>query len=160
MTPFAWLLGLFLPACGAMGALGVAVPQPMDMAHIVRPSSPNTALAAPAGFSPTPDIVTPTYPEPATQLFTAVKTLAAGQPRTFLAAAYPAQLQLHYVVRSAVFNFPDLLAVQVTAEGADASRLVLYSRSVYGRSDFGVNRERLLSWLTALPSARPSSGER
>jgi uncharacterized protein (DUF1499 family) len=49
-----------------------------------------------------------------------------------------------------LLNFPDLVTVQVNAEGADRSTLVIWSRSVYGRSDFGVNRERTLSWLAAL----------
>jgi uncharacterized protein (DUF1499 family) len=54
------------------------------------------------------------------------------------------------VARSAVFNFPDLVTVQVVAQGENASTLVLYSRSVYGHSDLGVNRRRLRAWLDAL----------
>ena len=50
LTPLAWLLGLLLPACGATGAQGVPATAP-DFAHLVRPSSPNTALAAPAGYT-------------------------------------------------------------------------------------------------------------
>jgi hypothetical protein len=150
MTPFAWLLGLLLPACGAPGAQGLPVPPPMDMARIERPATPNTALAAPEGFRPPPDLVTPVYPLPADQLFGRVQQMAAEQPRTFLARAYPDRLQAHYVARSAVFNFPDLIAVQVLPDGPSASRLVLYSRSVYGHSDLGVNRKRLATWLAAL----------
>jgi len=36
--------------------------------------------------------------------------------------------------------------VQVTPE----SGLILWSRSIYGRSDFGVNKARLEAWLAAL----------
>ena len=75
----------------------------------------------------------------AARLFAAVHAVAAAQPRTFLAASYPDRLQDHWVARSAVFNFPDLITVQVAAAGP-TSTLVLYSRSVYGRSDLGVNR--------------------
>ena len=35
------------------------------MTHIERPASPNTALAAPAGTDPAPDIVTPVFAVPA-----------------------------------------------------------------------------------------------
>ena len=160
MTPFAWLLGLFLPACGANGAQGLPVPTLMDVAHIVRPSSPNTALGAPVGFSPTPDVTTPVYPLSAPRLYAAVETMAAAQPRTFLATAFAEQLQVHYVVRSALFNFPDLVTVQVTADGPDASHLVLYSRSIYGESDLGVNRKRIDTWLAALQSDMPQTRER
>jgi hypothetical protein len=160
MTPLAWLLGLFLPACGATGAQGLPVPPPMDMTHIERPASPNTALAAPEGFSPPPDLTTPVYPVPAARLFAAARALANAEPRTFLAADYPDRLQAHYVVRSAVFNFPDLVTVQVTPDGTDTSRLVLYSRSVYGRSDLGVNRKRLDAWLVSLQSSLTPARER
>jgi hypothetical protein len=69
MTPLAWLLGLFLPACGASGAAGLPTPALMDMAHIARPASPNSALAAPAGSTQAPDLVTPRYPLAASRLY-------------------------------------------------------------------------------------------
>jgi len=160
MTILAWLLGLLLPACGALGALGLAVPPPLDIAHLVRPASPNTALAAPAGFRPAPDLVTPTYHVPAPRLFAAIGAVAAAQPRTFQAAAYPDRLQDHWVVRSAVFNFPDLVTAQVVPVGEDAATLVLYSRSVYGYGDFGANRKRLTAWLAALQRTLHPASER
>jgi uncharacterized protein (DUF1499 family) len=50
--------------------------------------------------------------------------------------------------------------VQVTKADADSSRLIVYSRSVYGRSDFGVNRQRVANWLAALQIKIPSPSER
>jgi uncharacterized protein (DUF1499 family) len=160
MNPFAWLIGLALPACGFPAAQGLPTPQPMDVVHIVRPASPNTALAAPPGWRPEPDIVTPPYPIPAERLFALVREVAEGQNRTFLAAAYPGQLQVHYVVRSALLNFPDLVTVQVMQERPGSSDLIIYSRSVYGRSDLGVNRARVAAWLAALQSKLPTASER
>ena len=160
MNPLAWLIGLVLPACGFPAAEGLPPPPPMDVSHIVRPASPNTALAAPAGFSPPADIVTPHYKVPADRLFVLVREVAAGEPRTYQAAFYPNQLQADYVVRSAVFNFPDLVMLQVRKDGADGSGLVVYSRSVYGRSDLGVNRKRIEAWLAALQTKLPPSNER
>jgi uncharacterized protein (DUF1499 family) len=160
MTVFAWLLGLMLPACGAPGAQGLPVPPPMDMAHLIRPASPNTALAAPAAFRPAPDLVTPAYHVTASRLAAAIRTVAAAQPRTYEAASYPALLQDHWVVRSAVFNFPDLVTAQVTADGAEQATLVLYSRSVYGSGDFGANRRRVEAWLAALDRTLNPASER
>ena len=160
MSPLGWLAGLFLPACAAAGAQGLPQPAMIDFAHLERPASPNTALAAPEGVQPQPDIITHPYQVSAPQLFTAVEQIAARQPRTYPAATYPAQLQLHWVVRSAVFNFPDLVTAQVASRGEHESALILYSRSVYGRSDFGVNRSRVLSWLAALDGILPPSPER
>ena len=142
----ALLLALLLPACRGTGADGLPPPEPMDMARLARPSTPNTALAAPQGFSPAPDIATHRYSVPPYRLYAAIRSVAQAQPRTHLHAAFDARRQAHFVARSALLNFPDLIAVQVTPE----SDLILWSRSVYGRSDFGVNRARLEAWLAAL----------
>jgi uncharacterized protein (DUF1499 family) len=160
MNPLAWLIGLVLPACGFPAAQGLATPPPMDIAHMVRPSSPNTALAGPTGFTPPPDIVTPLYHVPAGRLLALVRGVADSQPRTYQAAFYPGRFQVHYVVRSAVLNFPDLVVLQVVQEGPDNSDLIIYSHSVYGRSDFGVNRKRVEAWLAALQTQIPPSSER
>ncbi|MGA9866390.1 MAG: DUF1499 domain-containing protein [Acetobacteraceae bacterium] len=153
MTVFAWLLGFLLPACGTSGTQGLPMPAPFDAARIERGTSPNTALAAPAGFAPPPDIVTPVYRVPPKRLYSAVRATAAAQPRTFLAAEDAATLQAQWVARSRLLNFPDLVAAQILPAAGDASRLVLYSRSVYGYSDLGANRRRLHSWLAAIEAA-------
>ncbi|HEY4042585.1 MAG TPA: DUF1499 domain-containing protein [Rhodopila sp.] len=160
MNPIAWLIGLIFPACGFAAADGLPTPPPTDPSQIVRPASPNTALAAPEGFRPPPDIVTPSYPLPADRLFALVQAIATDQPRTYLAALYADRLQADYVARSAVFNFPDLIVAQVTEATPDTSALILYSRSVYGHSDLGVNRKRVESWLGALRAKLPPSSER
>jgi uncharacterized protein (DUF1499 family) len=152
MTPLAWLIGLVLPACAASGAAGLPHPGLTDLHQLQRPASPNSALAAPAGFTPAPDIVTPVFPVPPERLYAAILAVAAGQSRTFLAAEYPTERQAHFVARSAIFNFPDLITVQVGPIAPDNSTLVLYSRSVYGYSDLGVNRKRLDIWLAAVQS--------
>ena len=160
MTPLAWLIALVLPACGASGAGGLPAPTLLDMNHIQRPASPNTALAAPAGTDPGADIVTPVFPVPPSHLYEAVLAVAAAQPRTFLAAAYPAERQAHFVARSAIFNFPDLITAQIAEAGREASTLVLYSRSVYGYSDLGANRQRVSTWLAAIETNTNQTGER
>ncbi len=146
MSLVTFLVGLLLPACGFEGAQGLPPPALMDMTTLHRPDTPNTALAAPDGFVPKPDIVTHAYAVPPARLYAAVRAVAAAQPRTYAAADYPAQMQVHYVARSAFFNFPDLITAQVNPD----STLILWSRSVYGRSDLGVNRKRVEAWLAAL----------
>src|SRR6185312_11917313 len=123
MSPLGWLLGLVLPACGAPGAQGLPVPPRMDIAHITRPATPNTALAAPDGFIPRPDIVTRPYPVPPARLYAAIMATARAQPRTYPAAEYPDAFEAHFVVRSAVFNFPDLVTAQVQPAGAGQSTI-------------------------------------
>jgi hypothetical protein len=117
MTLLARLLGFLLPACGAAGAGGLPTPMLLDMTHIQRPASPNTALAGPAETDPAHDIVTLAFAVPALHLYEAVIAVALAQPRTFLAAAYPAERQVHFVARSAWLNFPDLITAQIGEAG-------------------------------------------
>jgi len=56
-------------------------------------------------------------------------------------------LKITYVQRSARFRFPDIITVQFFPLSPSRSTLAVYSRAVYGRYDFGVNRERVKKWL-------------
>lgn len=159
MRPIALLMTVFLAGCGS-GVDGIAVPPPMDMTAIVRPTTPNTGLAAPASFVPTPDIVTETYAVPADELFQLIVAVALANPRTFLLIRYDGRMQAHFVARSAVFGFPDTIALQVTSVGPRQSGLVLWSHSVYGSYDFGVNRKRVSGWLAALADKAGAAGKR
>ena len=47
-------------------------------------------------------------------------------------------------------RFPDTIDAEVLPVGDNQSTLALYSRSLIGRKDFGVNRARLTRWLAAL----------
>ncbi len=159
MTPFARLLGFALPACREPDTAGLPAPQPLDFTRLRREPKPNSALAGPAGFHPTPDIVTPVYGVLATQLIRIVEQVGKAQDRTALAAAFPVRMQLWFVVRSRWLNFPDLLTAQAVAHDETASTLLLYSRSFYGYSDFGVNRRRLAAWIAAIDAVHRLSAE-
>ena len=87
---------------------------------------------------------------PPAQLYAAIQAVAAAQPRTVPAARYDDRMQVHYVLRSALLNYPDLVTVSVSGPDRGPSTLVLYSRSVYGHSDLGANRKRVEAWLAAL----------
>jgi len=74
----------------------------------------------------------------------------AAEPRLVQVAAEPGQRRSVLIQRSALFRFPDLVTVEFVALAPDRSSLALYSRARYGRSDFGVNRRRVLRWLSRL----------
>lgn len=135
--------------------------KPRDPGRLVRPASPNAALAAPEGFRPAPDVVSPDYAVPAPELYAALRSVGAAQPRTTLDAGFDEAMQAHYTVRSAVFSFPDLVWVQALHADHGGSRAFIWSRSVIGRYDFGVNRARVRAWLAAIDNAvRPGQGGR
>lgn len=146
------ILGLALPACGAQGAAGVPEAAALDFMHLRRPTSPNTALAGPSGLGPALDAVSPHYDVPPPVLYAALRRVAETEPRVFAQARFDADNQAAYVARSAFWNFPDLVQVAAVPDGA-GSRPVIYSRSLYGRYDFGANRKRVEGWLARLPQA-------
>jgi uncharacterized protein (DUF1499 family) len=56
-------------------------------------------------------------------------------------------------MRSLLFRFPDLISALFLDEKGGKSTIAVYSRSVYGHSDLGVNRARIMGWITELNSA-------
>lgn len=124
---------------------------PVDFARIVRRRSGNDALVAPRDVCP--DVRIDAEPgdfalEP-TELLRRIIAIALAEPRvTRLASDDP--LTARFEQRSAVFRFPDIIDVRAVKRGAGRSTAAFYSRSVLGRRDFGVNRDRLERWLKAL----------
>jgi len=76
--------------------------------------------------------------------------MITGEPRLVQIAAEPEQRRSVLIQRSKLLRFPDLVTVEFVALAPDRSSLALYSRARYGRSDFGVNRRRVLRWLSRL----------
>jgi uncharacterized protein (DUF1499 family) len=141
---------LALSGCSGTGAEYQAVPAAGALETLERPTTSNTSLAAPASFSPKPDIVTQAYAVSGPTLYAAMTQVAEDMPRTYKLVAYEGRYESAYVVRSRVFNFPDTIQFKVLPVDAGHSALVVYSASRYGEGDFGVNRARVEAWLTAL----------
>jgi uncharacterized protein (DUF1499 family) len=76
----------------------------------------------------------------------------AMQPRVELVAVEADGRKLTYVQRSFFFRFPDIITVEFMPTGAGRSTLAIASHSRYGRSDFGVNGERVEAWAELLVS--------
>jgi Protein of unknown function (DUF1499) len=58
--------------------------------------------------------------------------------------------QFDVVLRTSMLRFPDVVTIRFIALDAERSTVAVYSRSLYGRSDFGVNRARVDGWLAEL----------
>jgi uncharacterized protein (DUF1499 family) len=58
------------------------------------------------------------------------------------------------VARTPIVRWPDWVTVRFIGLGEGRSTLAVYSRSVYGRKDFGANERRITAWLAKL-SATP-----
>jgi uncharacterized protein (DUF1499 family) len=57
--------------------------------------------------------------------------------------------QAQWVERTRLMNYPDIIAAEIRPAAAGAA-LLLYSRSLFGWSDLGVNRARMERWLAEL----------
>jgi hypothetical protein len=135
----------------ARGAEGLPPPTPIAFDRgFGLPASPNACLLAPPGASlPAHGRIGP-WPVSAERLWDVVQEVAAAEPRCVPLASWPARRQAQWVVRSRLMNYPDIVVAEVmaaTGDGAGLSHgLVLYSRSLVGWSDLGVNAGRLARW--------------
>ena len=82
-------------------------------------------------------------------VMTRLDAIAVGTPRTRVIQGVPSDQFVTYETRSRFFGFPDYTTVLAYGEG-DQTRVEIYGRLRFGRSDMGVNRERVTSWLTEL----------
>jgi len=123
----------------------------LDLASLKQPNGRNQYLAAPQGFGiAQPDRITPLFPRPAADLAQLFLAMALKQPRVTLRRQRQDGLGFELVQRSRLFRFPDIISVEVIPVDERRSSLAIFSRSVYGRRDFGVNRNRVEDWLARL----------
>lgn len=127
----------------------------VDFAALLRSETPNDALACPAdACAAKPDLVTQPVALSAAALAEKVARVLPAEPRTELvsrdAAAADGSVRFVLVQRSFVFRFPDTVNVLVRPVDAQHASLAVYSRSNYGRGDFGVNLARVKDWLGKL----------
>lgn len=115
------------------------------------PLAPNAFLACPPGYCAAADAApSPVFALSADRLAAYWSEMIAKEPRLVQIAAAPEQRRSLLIQRSALFRFPDLVTVEFVALSPDRSSLALFSRARYGRYDFGVNRQRVLRWLSRL----------
>ena len=122
----------------------------IDFSTLRRSHSPNDYLMSPIDLVPTiPDEASPVFPVPLSQLKAAWFSVIEEMPRTKLVSRNSSD-QFQFEQRSRLFNLPDLVTVRFMALPTGHSTLAVYSRSVYGYSDLGVNRKRVQTWVKLL----------
>lgn len=128
---------------------------PVDWATLTRHRTPNDALVCPAAhcLNAKPDEEPRVYPLAPDALLARLKAVALAEPDTKELPGAPGKSAARFVQYTQLMRYPDTIDVAVIPVGADRSTLALYSRSLVGRKDFGVNRARLTRWLAALDRA-------
>lgn len=83
------------------------------------------------------------------QVLEALDEIILATPRTRCLIGSLEEGRITYVTRSRIFGFADFTTVEIATKGLSAAPLV-YARLHLGRSDLGVNRRRVESWMRAL----------
>ncbi len=123
----------------------------VDFAELKLTENPNQFLMCPPGSCDTePHAESPVFDVSVERLRERWREVVAAQPRVELLVEDEEGHQFEYVQRSARFRFPDIITVQFISVSSSQYTLAIYSRSIYGTSDLGVNRERIDAWLKTL----------
>ncbi len=154
----AYLLLEKRPGYGAYYGLGKLSGARLDIGPVewksltLRPSR-NDALVAPPAFCPNakPDIEPKHYAMPAAELLARLKTRAGAEPNVVEQPCEPNCDRIaRFIQYSRLMRYPDTIDVEVLPAGESLSTLAIYSRSLVGRKDFGVNHARVKRWLAKL----------
>ena len=113
---------------------------PLDAAQLHRVSGPEAAGDWPEKGGYTAVLAVPD----AQAALTSVVAIAQAAPRTRVLAGEVGAGHISLVTRTPFWGFPDVTNIWVAEE-----RLHVSGHLVYGRSDFGVNRDRVEGWLRA-----------
>ena len=123
----------------------------VSIADLHSPLPNPGSLFCPPGYCPAAEaIVSPVFPMPWERLHEYWTEVITGKKRVETIATDPDMRRFVYIQRSPTFRFPDIITVEFVALDPFRSSIALYSRSRYGRSDFGANRRRVEGWLARL----------
>lgn len=77
--------------------------------------------------------------------FAALDRVIRSEPRCTVLAGSVDEGRVTYVLRTALWGFPDYATVEQQGD-----KLVIWSRLRFGKSDMGVNKARVSRWLAEL----------
>jgi uncharacterized protein (DUF1499 family) len=146
------------PGYGAYYGLAKLTGSPLDIgrvnfATLTRHATPNDALVCPAAHCPhaKPDAEPKTYSMASAELLARLKRIALAEPGTSeLYCGTDCDRIVRILQHTRLMRFPDTIDIAVLSIGDNQSTLAIYSRSLIGRGDLGVNRARIERWIAAL----------
>jgi uncharacterized protein (DUF1499 family) len=124
---------------------------PVDFATLRLSEKPNQFLVCAPGYcAATAHMTSPVFAGSADDLKQRWMAMVKNQPRVEMGAADEAAMQYDFIQRSELVRYPDSITVRFIPLDGGRATLAVYSRSHYGRGDFGVNEARIRAWLAAL----------
>jgi uncharacterized protein (DUF1499 family) len=128
----------------------------IEFATLERRDTPNQYLMCPNDLCKAYiDDLPPLYGANVFEVRKAWETLLQREPRVKELRRNMQATQIDYVQRSAFWRFPDLITIRFIAIGERKTTIAVYSRSVYGQGDFGVNKARIRAWVAKLNAMLP-----
>lgn len=125
---------------------------PVNWATLTRHPTPNDALVCPPAVCPNAkaDAEAKVYPVTPAELLARIKCIALSDANTSELKCDPDCDRAARVLQlTPLMRYPDTVDIEVFAAPGGAT-LAIYSRSLVGSSDFGVNGKRVARWLAAL----------
>ena len=121
----------------------------VDWATLRRHRTPNDALVCPAQQCPQAksDREAPIFALEPSALLARLREVARADANT---VELPGERDTaRFIQYTRLMRYPDTIDIEVFPVGGQAT-LAIYSRSLIGHGDFGVNRARIERWLAAL----------
>lgn len=128
----------------------------LDFKNLQRRDTPNQYLMCVNQLcSAYIDDLPPIYGADLFEVRKAWETLVQAEPRVRELRRNADATQIDYVQRSAFWRFPDIITIRFIPISDKKTTIAIYSRSVYGQGDFGVNKERVRDWVGKLNGMLP-----
>jgi uncharacterized protein (DUF1499 family) len=127
----------------------------VDWATLTRHPTPNDALICPPGVCPQAksDADARVYDVAPAALLARIKRAALAEPLTRELTCDPDCDRIARILQlTRLMRYPDTVDIEVFPAGGGAT-LAIYSRSLVGHGDLGVNGKRIERWLAAAESA-------
>ena len=124
----------------------------IDFSKIVPPKKPNWFLALPPGSEGAVKGKgeSPLFPVEVRRLKKSLEKLIGDEPRVTILKRSEDGGRYELIARTAILRFPNKVSIEIIELGEQSSSVAIFSRSVYGYSDFGANRKRVNDWLRRL----------
>jgi hypothetical protein len=124
----------------------------VDFEQLRLPGTPNQYLACPEGFcrNAKAHLEAPVFEMAPTELRERWMQRIATLPLVERISADTSPEQYDFEALTPLAHFPDTITVRFLPAGEGRSTLAIYSRSHYGRNDFGANEKRITAWLGLL----------
>lgn len=123
----------------------------IDFPTLELTNKPNQYLLCPKNYCKVePHAKGPQFDLSVQELRIAWMEMVSIQPRTTLFSKTRSADQLDYIQRTKLVRFPDIITVRFIEISQEQSTIAVYSRSIYGRSDFGANKTRIDHWIAEL----------